>query len=176
MCYCAALLSTRLSRCCSEKVQELSYEINSAFSLLIIPGFSMNAEAIKVKESYLPSLLVCPENYTTLTLIPCTFCLFLSLYLLTKTFPVFIGLTFPIFYLGLVLAVTLFLHHFSFFFFFIYIVVVFAIHYESTMDLHVFPIPMPPPASLPTPSLWVFPVYQPRALVSCIQPGQDGVR
>ena len=29
------------------------------------------------------------------------------------------------------------------------------------MDLHVFPIP----------SLWVFPVHQPGALVSCIQPG-----
>ena len=29
----------------------------------------------------------------------------------------------------------------------------------------------PPPASLPIPSLWVFPVHQPWALVSCIQPG-----
>ena len=39
---------------------------------------------------------------------------------------------------------------------------VFAIHWhESAMDLHVFPIP----------SLWVFPVHQPWALVSCIQPG-----
>ena len=43
---------------------------------------------------------------------------------------------------------------------------VFAIHWhESAMDLHVFPILIPPPASLPIPSLWVFP------LVSCIQPG-----
>ena len=39
------------------------------------------------------------------------------------------------------------------------------------MDLHVFPIPIPAPISPPTPSLWVFPVHQPRALVSCIQPG-----
>ena len=29
----------------------------------------------------------------------------------------------------------------------------------------------PPPASLSIPSLWVFPVHQPRALVSSIQPG-----
>ena len=33
------------------------------------------------------------------------------------------------------------------------------------------PHPDPPPRSLPTPSLWVFPVHQPWALVSCIQPG-----
>ena len=52
------------------------------------------------------------------------------------------------------------------------IVVVFAIHWhESAMDLHVFPISIPPPASLPTPSLWVFPLHQPWAPVSCIQPG-----
>ena len=34
-----------------------------------------------------------------------------------------------------------------------------------------FPILIPPPTSLPIRSLWVFPVYQPWALVSCIQPG-----
>ena len=39
------------------------------------------------------------------------------------------------------------------------------------MDLHVSPVPIPPPISLSTQSLWVFPVHQARALVSCIQPG-----
>ena len=33
------------------------------------------------------------------------------------------------------------------------------------------PPPDPPPTSLPIPSLWVFPVHQPWAVVSCIQPG-----
>ena len=49
---------------------------------------------------------------------------------------------------------------------------IFAIHWhESAMDLHVWPIPIPPATSLPIASLWVFPVHQPWALVSCIQPG-----
>ena len=39
------------------------------------------------------------------------------------------------------------------------------------MDLHVFPISIPSPTSLSTRFLWVFPVHQVRALVSCIQPG-----
>ena len=33
------------------------------------------------------------------------------------------------------------------------------------------PHPEPPHTSLPIPSLWVFPVHQPWALLSCVQPG-----
>ena len=69
----------------------------------------------------------------------------------------------------------LFIYFFFFSFIFISwrliysIVVGFVIHWhESAMDLHVFPILIPPPTSLSTHSLWVFPLYQARALVSCI--------
>ena len=62
--------------------------------------------------------------------------------------------------------------YFFFFFSFFLFVVDFVIHWnETAKGLHVFPIPIPPPTSLSTRSLWVFPVHQVRALVSCIQPG-----
>ena len=49
---------------------------------------------------------------------------------------------------------------------------VFAIHWhESAMDLHVFPILIPFPPPHPIPTHRVFPMHQPWALVSCIQPG-----
>ena len=45
------------------------------------------------------------------------------------------------------------------------ILVGFVIHWhESAMDLHVFPIPIPPPTSLSTQFLWVFPVHRPEHL------------
>ena len=55
---------------------------------------------------------------------------------------------------------------------FFFFVVGFVIHWnESAMDIHVFPISIPPPTSLSTRSLWVFPVHQVRVFVSCIPPG-----
>ena len=61
---------------------------------------------------------------------------------------------------------------FILFFYFFFIVVGFVIHWnESPMGLHVFPIPIPPPTSLSTRSLKVFPVHRVWALVSWIQPG-----
>ena len=38
-------------------------------------------------------------------------------------------------------------------------------------SLHAFPIMTPPPTSLSTRFLWVFPAHQARTLISCIQPG-----
>ena len=54
----------------------------------------------------------------------------------------------------------------------------FVIHWhESAMELHVFPIPIPPPTSLSTWFLWVFPVHQARALswdpMDCSLPGSS---
>ena len=79
-------------------------------------------------------------------------------------------------YIGL-LFLSFFFFFFCWFQFYLFnylflFVVDFVIHWnETAMGLHVFPIPIPPPTSLSIASLWVFPVHQVRALVSCIQPG-----
>ena len=67
-----------------------------------------------------------------------------------------------------------FFFFFPFFFliYFFLFVVNFVIHWnEKALGSYVFPIPIPPPTSLPTRSLQVLPEHQVRALVSCIQPG-----
>ena len=65
-----------------------------------------------------------------------------------------------------------------YFIYFIIIIIIFlfvvnsVIHWnEKALGSHVFPIPIPPPTSLPTRSLQVLPEHQVRELVSCIQPG-----
>ena len=66
------------------------------------------------------------------------------------------------------------MHLFLFIYLFFKFVVNFVIHWnETSLSLHVFPIPIPPATSLSTRSLQVLPEHQVRALVSCIQPGLE---
>lgn len=108
---CSPVMCTRLSMHCSKEVLELSYEINSGFPLLITPGSSTNAEAVKVKESHLLTYL---ENYSTTHAhyYSMYFCLFLRLYLLTHSFSHRHCINIPYFVHRTCVGITLFLHHF----------------------------------------------------------------
>ena len=132
------------------------------------PSQRKNLAHLKWKQTLPKKITLNPKIYMGRT----NFWIVLSLLIDKHDISLFIWVLFNFFNVN-VLQFSLYqCYTFFFLFFFFLFVVNFVIHWnEKALGSHVFPIPIPPPTSLPTRSLQVLPEHQIQALVSCIQPG-----